>query len=74
MKYYKIADLNLAIDGVDFEYFNSRMKDYQVGKTDKYDISVNFELNNSIVRNTPHPFVTKNGRSYFKGMSRNING
>ena len=66
MKFYKIAGLNLAVDGVDFEYFNSRMQDYEVEKTESFDISVNFELNNSIVANMPEPFVTKNGRSYFE--------
>ena len=66
MKYYKIAGLNLAVDGVNFDYFNSRMKDYEVEKFDSPDISVNFELNNSIVHNTPEPFITKNGRSFFE--------
>lgn len=66
MKYYKIAGLNLAVDGAEYEYFNSRMKDYEVAQFDNSDISVKFEFNNSIKCELPKPFVTKNGRSYFE--------
>lgn len=66
MKYYKIAGLNLAVDGVDYEYFNTRMMDYQVESVDDVDISISFELNNSIVCDMPKPFVENGGRSYFE--------
>lgn len=66
MKYYKIAGLNLAVDGVEYEYFNSRMKDYEVDKFNSFDISVKFELNNSIKCELPEPFVSKNGRHFYE--------
>lgn len=66
MKYYKIAGLNLEVDGVEYEYFNSRMNDYQVEKFDNPHISVKFNFDNSIECELPKPFVSKNGRHYFE--------
>lgn len=66
MKYYKIAGLKLAVDGVDYDLFDARMKDYKVESTDNVDLSVKFELNNLINNNMPEPFVTRNGRSYYE--------
>ena len=66
MNFYKIAGLNLAVDGVDFEYFNSRMKNYEVDFFDNADISVKFQFDNSINIKMPDAFVTRNGRSYYE--------
>ncbi len=66
MKYYNIADLNVVVSGVDFEYFNSRMQDYEVDKFQKADVTVTFDFNNSIDVEHPEPFVSRNGRHYFE--------
>ena len=66
MNFYKIAGLNLAVDGVEFEYFNSRMKNYEVDFFNNADISVKFQYDNSIDLKMPDAFVTRNGRSYYE--------
>ena len=66
MKYYKIAGLNLAVEGADYELVDQRMQDYKVDEFSDSDISVKFEFNNSINDKMPLPFVTRNGRSYYE--------
>ena len=66
MKYYKIAGLNLAVEGADYELVDQRMQNYKVDEFSDSDITVKFEFNNSINDKMPVPFVTRNGRSYYE--------
>lgn len=68
MKYYKIADINIAVDGADYEYFDNIMCDYQIEYQPNLNIhsTINFKLSDKICLNGIEPFSNKDGRYYFK--------
>ena len=66
MKYYKIAGLNIALEGTEYQLVKERMKNYKVQEFEEAHISVNFEFNNFINCTLPDYFVSKNGRFYFE--------
>lgn len=66
MQYYNIAKLNLQVECSEYENFNQRLREYRVDKFEKPDISVKFELDNSIKRPSVEYFASKKGRYFFE--------
>ncbi len=68
MKYYRIADLNIAVEGADYTYFDNRMKEYSVAieDVDTIDATVTFKLKDNIDCTGIKYFASKNGRYYFE--------
>lgn len=66
MQYFNIADLNLAVDGADYEYFADMLSKYSVKKPDEIDAEVVFRLCNKISTGNLNPFSSNKGRYYFE--------
>lgn len=66
MQCFKIAGLNLQVEGAEYDSFKELLAEYKVDNFTNPDISVNFELNNSIKNEFPEHFVSDAGRYYFE--------
>lgn len=66
MQYFNIAGLNLCVEGAEYNSFKELLAEYSVDKFENPDISVKFELNDSIDNTHPEYFVSKAGRYYFE--------
>jgi len=66
MQYFKIADLNLAVCGADYDVFKKRLQKYSVSHIENVDINVNFINDNCIEQKLPESFVSDAGRYYFE--------
>ncbi len=66
MQYFNIAGLNIQVDGADYNGFKERLAEYKTDKFNNPDMSVSFDLSNSINQEFPQHFAKKNGRYYFE--------
>ena len=65
MQYLKIADLNMAVDGADYEHFALKTAKYLTEKAEQIDAEVKFELSSQICTDGLSSFETSRGRSFF---------
>lgn len=65
MQYFKIADLNIAVAGADYEHFAYKTSRYLADKPERIDAEVNFELSTEINTDDFDPFETHSGRNFF---------
>ena len=65
MQYLKIADLNIAVDGADFEHFVLKTSSYIADKPKQIDADVSFKLSTEICTDGLAPFENDCGRNYF---------
>lgn len=65
MKYYKIADAVIALNGFDYEYVQKRMSEYEIEQVENIDITVTFSLGTVPLPNGEKIAVANNFREYY---------
>ena len=65
MKYYKIADAVIALDGFNYEYVQKRMSEYEIEQAENIDMTVKFSLGDVPSPNGEKIAVANNFREYY---------